>query len=141
MTDINVLVVQGRLTRDIGADDFAYLPNGTARLNFSIAVNRSVKKGDEWTDEVSYFDVTHFGKSAEAIKPKLHKGSLVTIDGYIKQDRWKSKTGENRSAVKIVADMVRHSEGGGQHSAPQQQSAPAPEPVTNPDGFPEDIPF
>lgn len=43
MTDLNHVVLIGRLTRDLGSDerDFGYLPNGQARANVSIAVNRS----------------------------------------------------------------------------------------------------
>lgn len=47
MTDLNHVVLIGRLTRDLGSDerDFGYLPNGQARANVSIAVNRSKKTG------------------------------------------------------------------------------------------------
>ena len=64
MTDVNRVNIIGRLTRDIASDErsFAYLPNGTARANVSIAVNRSRKNGDQWVDEVSYFDVTIWGQ-------------------------------------------------------------------------------
>ena len=73
MTDVNRVNIIGRLTRDIASDErsFAYLPNGTARANVSIAVNRSRKNGDQWVDEVSYFDVTIWGKTAENLKPYL----------------------------------------------------------------------
>lgn len=57
MTDVNDLNVIGRLTHDLDTRSFAYTPQGTARMNISIAVNRSVKRGEEWTDEVSFFDV------------------------------------------------------------------------------------
>ena len=65
MTDLNHIVLIGRLTRDLGSDerDFGYLPNGQARANVSIAVNRSKKQGDEWIDEVSYFEVAIFMSS------------------------------------------------------------------------------
>ena len=61
MTDLNHVIEIGRLTRDIGERDFGYTTGGTARLNLSIAVNRSVKKNGAWTDSVSYFDVTVWG--------------------------------------------------------------------------------
>lgn len=74
MTDINDLVIIGRLTRDISGSDFGYTTGGTARLNLSIAVNRSEKRNGQWTDKVSFFDVTVWGKTAENIKQYLHKG-------------------------------------------------------------------
>ncbi|MBO7123289.1 MAG: single-stranded DNA-binding protein [Treponema sp.] len=141
MTDLNVSVLIGRVTRDIGENDFGYLPNGTARMNTSIAVNRSVKKGDSWTDEVSYFDITIWGKTAENLKPYIKKGTQISVQGYLKQDRWE-KEGRKMSKVVIVANEVRLLGGKpeGQGGQPQGQSYGQPAPA-NADGFPEDIPF
>lgn len=107
MTDINRVVIVGRLTRDLGNDtkDFAYLPNGSARANVSIAVNRSRKQGDQWVDEANFFDVTIWGKTAENLKPYLLKGKQIAVEGYLKQDRWE-KDGQKYSKVGIVADSV-----------------------------------
>lgn len=108
MTDINHVILIGRLTHDIGTDSrsFAYTPNGTARANVSIAVNRSVKRGDKWEDEVSYFDVTIWGKTAENLKPYLTKGKQIAVDGYLRQDRWE-KDGQRFSRINIQADTVQ----------------------------------
>ena len=106
MTDINSINVIGRITRDLDEQSFAYLSTGKAKANISIAVNRSVKKGEEWIDEVSYFDVTIWGKTAENLKPYLQKGKQIAVSGYLKQDRWKDKEGNNRSKVYIVAETV-----------------------------------
>ena len=107
MTDINKVIVIGNLTRGVGEDErsFGYTANGTARASVSIAVNRSVKKGDNWEDEVSYIDVTIWGKTAENLKPYFVKGQRVTVEGHLKQDRWE-KDGQKNSRVSIVADAV-----------------------------------
>lgn len=159
MTDTNHVVLIGRLTRDLGADErsFAYTANGTARANISIAVNRSVKRNDEWADEVSYFDITIWGKTAENLKPYLLKGKQVAVDGWLKQDRWE-KDGQKFSKVGIVANTVQllggksdngNNENGGYSSGCQQDGTmfkPRPQtqqPAQEFDGeeFPEDIPF
>ncbi len=101
--DINHVIEIGNLTRD---EEVNYTPGGMAVGKFSIAVNRRVKKGQEWTDEVNYFDVSLFGKQAESLKPYLTKGKKVAIDGYLKQDRWE-KDGQKHSAVKIVANDIQ----------------------------------
>ena len=45
MNDTNSVILIGRLTRDLGENDMAYLSgSGTARANISIAVNRSRKQ-------------------------------------------------------------------------------------------------
>lgn len=108
MTDINNVVLVGRLTRDLGTDErsFGYVQSGTARANISIAVNRSRKQGEQWVDETSFFDVTIWGKTAENLKPYLTKGRQVIISGYLKQDRWE-KDGQKYSRIGIVADTVQ----------------------------------
>ena len=143
MTDLNHVIEIGRLTRDISERDFGYTTGGTARLNLSIAVNRSVKKNGAWTDSVSYFDVTVWGKTAENIRPYLHKGKQIAIDGYLDQQRWE-KDGVKYSKVVIIADSVQLLCGNenGQQSAPQaQQPAGDYQSAGSGDDFPEDIPF
>lgn len=161
MTDINHVILVGRLTRDVGSDEksFAYLPSGQARANVGIAVNRSRKNGDQWVDEVSYFDVTIWGKQAENLKPYLLKGKQIAIDGYLRQDRW-VKDGQNFSKVTVTANNVQllggKSENGQQTGGYTPKFEPKGQGNTSsasaePDnaasyggdttGFPEDIPF
>lgn len=107
MTDINSVALVGRITKDVGSDErsFSYIGNGTAKAVVNIAVNRGVKKGDKWEDEASFFDVVIWGKTAENLKPRLTKGTQITVSGYLKQDRWE-KDGQKQSRVQIVADLV-----------------------------------
>ena len=143
MTDLNHVIEIGRLTRDISERDFAYTTAGKARLNLSIAVNRSEKRGGEWADKVSFFDVTVWGKTAENIRPYLHKGKQIAVDGYLDQQRWE-KDGVKYSKVVIIADNVQLLGGNdnGQQSAPQaQQPAGDYQSAGSGDDFPEDIPF
>ena len=150
MTDLNHVIEIGRLTRDISERDLAYTTGGTARLNLSIAVNRSEKRGGEWADKVSFFDVTVWGKTAENIKPYLHKGKQIAIDGYLDQQRWE-KDGIKYSKVVIIADNVQllgnsqdspNSARNWGTSAPQaQQPAGDYQSAGSGDDFPEDIPF
>ena len=100
---LNRVTEIGNLTRD---EELKYTPGGMAIGSFSIAVNRRVKKDQEWVNEVNYFDVVIFGKQAESLKKFLVKGKQVAIDGYLKQDRWQDQNGANRSSVKIVANEV-----------------------------------
>lgn len=143
MTDLNHVIEIGRLTRDISERDFGYTTGGTARLNLSIAVNRSEKRNGAWQDKVSYFDVTVWGKTAENIRPYLHKGKQIAIDGYLDQQRWE-KDGVKYSKVVIIADNVQLLSGNenGQQSAPQaQQPAGEYQSAGSGDDFPEDIAF
>jgi len=160
MTDLNQVVLIGRLTRDLGTDErsFGYVGNGQARATVSIAVNRSRKNGDQWVDEANYFDVTIWGKQAETLKPYLTKGKQIAVEGYLKQDRWE-KDGQKMSKVTIVANNVQllggKSEGSGSPAASTFGGAPRFQPTSAPSqpsypmdsygdtgsDFPEDIPF
>ena len=115
MADINRVIEIGNLTRD---EEVKYTPGGMAVGSFSIAVNRRVKKGQEWGDEVNYFDVVVYGKQAESLKRFLIKGKQICVDGYLHQDRWQDQNGQNRSAVKIIANDIQLLGGkdGGQHN-------------------------
>jgi single-strand DNA-binding protein len=108
MTDINKVFLVGRLTRDLGSNqyDFAYTSNGTAKADISIACNRSVKRGEEWQEDVSFFDITIWGKTAENLKPYLLKGKQVAVSGFLKQDRWE-KNGQKFSKLSITAEDVQ----------------------------------
>lgn len=122
MSDINSVVVAGHLVRDAAV---SYLPNGTAKGEFSVAVNRSVKVGEEWQNEPSFFEVVSFGKRVENQRQNMTKGVKVCVSGSIRQDRWKDNNGNNRSRIYIVADTFEVMGG------TRQQD----------NGFQEDIPF
>ena len=101
-SDINKVVVVGRLTRD---SELRYTKSGTALCKFAVAVNRSRKVGERWEDEASFFDVALWGRQGEAINQYLVKGKQVGIDGELRQDRW-DQDGQSRSRVEIVAFNV-----------------------------------
>lgn len=161
--DLNHVTIIGRLTRDA---DLKYTQAGFAISNFSIAVNRRRKNGDQWMEEASFFEISLYGKSAETLKPYLIKGKQVAIDGELRQDRWE-QDGQTRSKVVIVANNVQllggNAGGGGNAPAggysqptrgsyqPRTQEPSVPSGGYEPqydspygggnDSFPEDIPF
>lgn len=142
MSDLNTVNIIGRMTRDISESDFAYTLGGTARLTIGIAVNRSEKRGGEWGDKASFFDITVWGKTAEGLKPYLHKGRQVAVCGYLDQQRWE-KDGRKFSKVVVVANSVQLLGGGNgtNGTADMQGSAQGYSDAGSGDDFPEDIPF
>lgn len=137
MTDINTATVMGRLTKD---GKLSYTKSGTAKLDFSIAVNESRKNGDQWEDYANFFDVAVWGKSAETLYGMCNKGAAVVVTGHLQQQRWE-KNGQTNSKVVIIADVVRMA-----GSKPQQKNEPQAsqqnyqQQDTN-GGFVEDIQF
>lgn len=147
MTDINKVIIIGRLTRDA---ELKYSNSGTAICEFALAVNNAKKKGEEWVDEPSFFDITIFGRQGEAIQQYMVKGKQVGVEGRLKQQRWQNQEGQNRSKVVIIAETVqllrsKGEDAGGASTNPTTQrpaqsrpSTPAP---SAGDDFPDDIPF
>ncbi len=140
MADINHVVLVGRLTRNA---ELKYTNSGAAVSKFSIAINQRRKKDDQWVDEVSFFDIVLWGKSAEAINQYLVKGKQVGVEGQLRQDRWE-QDGQSRSKVEIVASNVQLLGGGRGGGAPEakpsgQQPAEGGAPAG--DQFEDDIPF
>jgi single-strand DNA-binding protein len=144
MADINHVVLLGRLTRDA---ELKYTPGGLAVCKFSLAVNRRRKNGDQWEDEVNYFDIVLWGRQGESLNQYLLKGKMVGVEGELRQDRWQ-QDGQNRSRIEIVADNIQllgGNPGGGQDSGSGQSSwTPKNGENKSPpsdDHFSDDIPF
>lgn len=104
MEDINSVNINGRLTRDA---ELKYTNSGTAVTGFSLAVNSRKRIGEDWEDEVSFFDVALFGKKAESLQQYLVKGKQIGIQGTLKQSRWEDEQGNKRSKVEIIAYKVQ----------------------------------
>jgi single-strand DNA-binding protein len=107
-TDINSVVLIGRLTRDA---ELRYSNSGTAICKFSIANNYSRKQGDNWNEETNFFDAVLMGRRAEALHKYLVKGKQVGIHGELRQDRWE-QDGQRRSRVEIFVNDVNLLGGG-----------------------------
>jgi single-strand DNA-binding protein len=150
MADINHVVLVGRLTRNA---ELKYTNNGAAVSKFSIAINQRRKKEDQWVDEVHYFDIVVWGKTAESLNQYLVKGKQVGIEGQLRQNRWEQE-GQARSKVEISATNVMllgsgtgaggARQGGGQpaESRPSGGGGDFPEGgAPAPDNFEDDIPF
>jgi single-strand DNA-binding protein len=99
--DINSVVLVGRLTRDA---DLKTVGN-TSLLEFSIASNYRTKKGDEWTDQVNFFECDIWGKGAEALAKHMVKGKKIAVKGELRQERWEQE-GQKRNRVKILCEEI-----------------------------------
>lgn len=113
MASYNRVILVGNLTRD---PELRYIPSGTAVSDIGLAVNDRIKRGEQWVDEVTFVDITLWGRTAEIANEYLSKGSPVLIEGRLKLDRWE-KDGQKHSKLKVVGDKLQmlgsKGEGGG----------------------------
>lgn len=94
---LNKFIAIGNLTGDpetktIGQDKKV--------CKFCIAINNRVN------DSVTFIDVETWNKSADNCGRFLSKGRKILIEGRLQLNKWKSQSGENRSKLFCVADMV-----------------------------------
>lgn len=103
MVAFNKVILIGNLTRD---PELRYTPSGTPVVNFSLAVNRRYRQGDDQKEEVCYVDIVAFGRQAEHCGQYLSKGDGAIVDGRLQQRRWETDDGQKRSKHEVVAQTV-----------------------------------
>jgi single-strand DNA-binding protein len=157
MANLNRVLLIGNCTRD---PDQRFTPKGTAVTEIGLAINRIFKgENDEKKEEVTFVDVTLWGRQAEIAAQYLKKGKPVFIEGRLQLDSWDDKqTGQKRSRLRVVAESIQllGSRQEGESSSPTpspalaeqraRQTAPAPQgrtsqPDPDLDAEPDDIPF
>ena len=120
MSDLNEVVISGRLTRDT---ELRYTPSGTAVTDVVIASNRIWSKDSERQEETTFVDVTIWGKQAESLHTYLVKGRHLMIVGRLKLNKWETEEGDKRSKLTMVADKINLTpSGGGKNNKPPSES-------------------
>lgn len=115
MPNLNKVFLMGHLTRD---PEMRTIPSGAVVTEFGLAMNhRYTTKDGEQRDETCFVDCTVWGKTAEAVKEHLSKGSAALVEGRLKLDRWQDQGGNNRSKLSVVAERVLFL--GSKESSPQ----------------------
>jgi single-strand DNA-binding protein len=157
MASYNKVLLMGNLTRD---PELKYTPKGMAVAELGLAVNREyTTDGGEKREEVTFVDVTVWGRQAETCGEYLKKGRPVFVEGRLQLDTWDDKqSGQKRSKLRVVAERVQFlgsprggdSEGGGEGGGsarpqsrparPAAQQKPPADPDLEPEGG-DDIPF
>lgn len=153
MANFNKVILAGNLTRD---PELRFTPKGTAIAEFGLAINRSWKdESGQTKEEVTFVDITAYGRQAEVIGQYFKKGRPILMEGRLRYDSWDDKaTGQKRSRLKVQLEAFQFIDSqrtggemppqGAQHrpaAAPAQ--APAAPVPPEPDGPPneDDVPF
>ncbi len=106
MNQLNSIILEGNLVKDSVLSEPA---EGFKVCRFTVAVNRFYKnKNDEGVEEVSYFDVEAYGKTAEYCEKKAKKGRGIRVVGRLKQNVWKDSDEKTQSKVFVVAEHIEY---------------------------------
>jgi len=104
MASFNRVILVGNLTRD---PELRYIPSGMAVTDIGLAVNdRRKGQNGEWVDEVTFVDVTLWGRTAEVVAEYCAKGKPLLVEGRLKLDSWESE-GQKKSKLKVVGEKVQ----------------------------------
>jgi single-strand DNA-binding protein len=102
MASMNKVVLMGNLTRP---PEVKTLPSGNSVCEFGLAINRkfTTRDGDE-REEVTYVELSCFGRGGEVIKQYCDKGSPLFVEGRLRYDSWQNDKGEKRNRLSVIVD-------------------------------------
>ena len=142
----NVAILTGRITADV---ELKYTPTGISVCNFTIAVERRYKQGEE--RQADFINIQAWRQTAEFISKNFQKGSLIGIEGAIQTRKYTDKDGKTRTAFEVVANDVqfvapkRSQSNDEANSMPDSENDPMNKFGAELDGFQEctdeDLPF
>lgn len=126
MSNINRVIISGRLTRD---PEVRATAGGTTVMGLGVAVNdrRRNQQTGQWEDYTNYIDCTMFGNRADSLGRILTKGMLVCIEGRLRWSSWE-RDGQKRSKIEVIVDEIElpsRSQGAGQGGYADQGGAPS----------------
>jgi len=129
----NKITVVGFLGKD---PELSYTSNGVAVANFDIGVNVQTGK-DAITTQ--WYRISVWRQQAENCAKYLQKGSQVYVDGTLSVQEWKSKDGENKYTLNVIANTVQFLSSKSLDDAvgsPKRKEPPAVDRGTDPNEIP-----
>ena len=104
MSDLNQVIISGRLTRDASLKT---LSSGSSVAELSVASNRiwNDRNGNK-QEETVFVDVDLWGKQAEYFGNNLKKGDYVMVTGRLRRESWETDDGQKRSKISLRADKI-----------------------------------
>ena len=99
---MNKSILIGRLTKEV---DLRYTTTNIACATFDIAINNG--KDKEGKDRpADFIRCVLWEKAAENMAKYTHKGSLVAVDGSIKNENWVGEDGQKKYRTYVLAKRV-----------------------------------
>ena len=124
-------IIIGNVVRD---PETRATTSGSEVTSFSVAVNYNYVMNGEKKEQVSYIEVSAWGKPGNVIAQYAKKGTPIMVSGRLSQRTYEDKTGAKRSAVEIVMEDFNLLGSRSQESTTSNHSQAMP------DSIPDDIP-
>lgn len=100
---LNKVILHGRLTAD---PEIRSTQNGTAVARFTVAVDRSFTNKETGEREADFINCQAWKNSAEFVGKYFKKGSLIIVDGNLRNNNYTDQNGVKHYAMVVVADSV-----------------------------------
>ena len=104
MAGFQQTIIIGNVGRD---PDMRYTPQGVPVCDFSVAVTRKWKQGDEQREETTWVKVVCWRALAEIASQYVVKGRQVMIAGRVSVDAYIDKQGEARATLELTAQDLQ----------------------------------
>ncbi|MEI7579352.1 MAG: single-stranded DNA-binding protein [bacterium] len=103
--DLNRAEIIGNITSDL---QVKYIGNGSAVTSFGIATNRRYKSptSEEWKEETTFHNIVVWGKQAEGLAERAHKGTRIYISGRLQTRSWDDAEGKKNYKTEITAEQL-----------------------------------
>ena len=98
---LNHIVLMGRMVKD---PELKQTQSGVSVCNFTIAVDRDYKNGDEKVAD--FVDCVVWRNSADFVAKYMKKGRMVVVSGSLQSRKWQDKEGNNRTSWEVQAQNV-----------------------------------
>ncbi len=122
---LNVVAIMGRLVAD---PTLRQTQTGRKVASFRIACDRN-RRDANGQSQADFIDVVCWEASAEFVCKYFQKGSLIAVEGRLQSRNYTDKTGNNRTAIEIVATNINFagpkSTNSGNNNYENSYSAPA----------------
>lgn len=116
MSSYNRVTLIGNLTRN---PELRKTKSGNPVTELGLALNRVWQnESGQKQEEVTFVDITLWGRNAENAAQYLQKGRSVLVEGRLQLETWQDKqSGQDRSKLRVVADHIQFLGGGQDHAA------------------------
>lgn len=95
---MNKVILTGNLTK---SPELKQAKTGKKYVRFGIAVQRGIKR-----DEVDFFNIVAWEKTAEFICRYFLKGSRIVIEGHLQSTNYTDDRGVKRYAIDVIVENV-----------------------------------
>lgn len=123
---LNKVIMMGRLTAD---PELKVTASNIAVCNFSIAVSRPYKKGED--RETDFFNCTIWKGGAEVLCKYFKKGDLITVSGTLRTSSYVDKNQIKRLSTNIVVKEIYFTETKRKNTASENEKQSKDEELDN----------